>query len=534
MVPVVSPVQSTVLKIGGNGHGSGHLVRVWSQRMNGRYVSLLVIEDQTGWKLRRRKWTDTTERVIDDLESAYGRMYVEGHVNIFAMVDIDLFTVVALNMMTLTPPRFRATIEEITDGPGSIALIEHRSEKMLLLTWHDSNELNKEPICDFITSRSLPQCDSSTPYGEAGFVDVARSDVGRTQEHIMVEVRTQEPIVEEIRTQDPIMEEVIVKDYVSSGEDVEQGNGQEDVSASSDEHFFYDDEGIDSAYETQYDVWSSEDAVPDDVLEGKDVDVINPDGFDSPGVMNASGQWKYSFYTRKKFTTAKEAKDKVYLHSFKSRRKLKLYKNDSVKVKARCDGKVLVFTMSQELKLKLKKKIRGDHVLQYSMLRDYVVELQYTNLNTTVKIAIEGNNDPSLPTRVFQRALKLDFRAFKRELLGLDGAFMKGPFLCQCLGDDIDLHPNSNYTFIGDRQKFKGSLCNVGGNNAEASGSASRQAQQAKPAVGQDGSGGLGVSAVIGLSITDYAGGAGVGVGSQGSSHTRWKKRRVKTVIISP
>ncbi|GKF72796.1 hypothetical protein Tco_0208910, partial [Tanacetum coccineum] len=65
-------------------------------------------------------------------------------------------------------------------------------------------------------------------------------------------------------------------------------------------------------------------------------------------------------------------------------------------------------------------------------LRDYVVELQSTTLNTTVKVAVEGNTDPSFPTRVFKRiyvclrVLKLGFRACRRELLGLDGAFMKG------------------------------------------------------------------------------------------------------------
>ncbi|GKE07904.1 hypothetical protein Tco_1411455, partial [Tanacetum coccineum] len=191
-------------------------------------------------------------------------------------------------------------------------------------------------------------------------------DVGRTQEPIVAEVRTQEliveevetqePIVEEVGTQEPIVEEVIVEDYVSYGEDAKHGNGQEDVSAPSDGHFFYDDEGVDSAYETQYDVQSSEDTgidddddflvdeeneiiepdvdvhlfgismdvpfdcvtnlVLNDVLEGEDVDVINSDGFDSDlgndnetsnyrrrrldelsremkGVMNASGQRKY-------------------------------------------------------------------------------------------------------------------------------------------------------------------------------------------------------------------------------------------------
>ncbi|GKA37154.1 hypothetical protein Tco_0723719 [Tanacetum coccineum] len=347
---------------------------------------------------------------------------------------------------------------------------------------------------------------------------------------------------------------------------VEEGNGQEDQSAPSDGHFFYDVEWIDSAYETQYDVRSSEDAVPDDVLEGKDVDVINADGFDSDpgndnetsnykrrrlaelskemeGVINASGQWNYSFYTGHRFTTAKEAKDIVYMHSIESKRNLKLYKNDNVRVRARYDGKVLVFTMSQgtgstgpnqgmkvgpsgssvlttrskiirntstnddsqacsfaldahdkwdlcswvleikhytykflsekifdqvrvnpeilvkevqdqlqrdlelqismsksfRAKAKAEREIRGDHILQDFMLRDYVVELQSTNPNTTIKIAVKRNTDPFLPTRVFQRiyvclgALKLGFRACIRELLGLDGAFIKSPFPGQVL-----------------------------------------------------------------------------------------------------
>ncbi|GKB63698.1 putative reverse transcriptase domain-containing protein [Tanacetum coccineum] len=216
-------------------------------------------------------------------------------------------------------------------------------------------------------------------------------DVSRTQESILSEVSTQEPfvaevsnevpIVEEVGTQEFSVEDVIVEYYVSSGEDAEQGNGQEDESAPTDGKFFYDDEGIDTAYETEYDVQYSEDAgtddddvvdedflvdeeneivepdvhvhlfgismdipfdnigianlVSDNVLEGEDVDVINADGFDSDlgndeeknyrkrrlaelrtemeGVINASGQWKYSFYTGQKFTTPKEAKDRVYL-----------------------------------------------------------------------------------------------------------------------------------------------------------------------------------------------------------------------------
>ncbi|GKA38150.1 heat stress transcription factor B-4-like protein, partial [Tanacetum coccineum] len=752
-----------------------------------------------------------------------GRMYVSGRVDIFDMVDIDLFTVVALNMMVLKlgytgesepmfynylrpltsldeglyalaceedvrclatlvrsfklievyiehgvtvldsylrAPRFRATLEDITDEPAG-SIVANRTEKILLLTWHESSETTKEPVCDSVTPSSLPQhdsstlckdsvCESITPRcmpdciltpptdesvitytqlsgvhgvdtqshvlptiqsqfsdinlsfvsqqatasqviddvmrqlsfdeteldGEASFADVAGSgvdssglshdesfgvddldlnlnekpdvnlnvsqvktqselpvfeepDVGHTQKPILAEVNTQEPIVAEVITQEPIVaevsteapiveevgtqefsvEDVVIEDYVSSGEDgedAEQSNGQEDESAPTYGQLFYDDEGIDTAYETEYDVQSSEDAgiddddddvdedflvdeeneivepdvdvhlfgismdlpfdnigitnlVPDDVLEGQDVDVVNADSFDSDpgndeernyrkrrlaelrtemeGVINDSGQWKYSFYIGQQFTTPKEAKDRVYLHSIESRRNLKLYKNDSVRIRARREEKVLVFTMSQvtgptgpnsemeaglifeqvrvdpdilvkavldqlqrelevqismskafRAKAKAEREIRGDHVLQYSMLRDYVVELQSTNLNITVKIAVERNTDHSLPTRVFQRiyvclgALRLGFRACRRDLLDLDGAFMKGLFPGQvlvtvgldsnngiyplayalveaetksswcwflhCLGDDIDLHPNSNFTFI--------------------------------------------------------------------------------------
>ncbi|GKC31263.1 hypothetical protein Tco_1038557 [Tanacetum coccineum] len=83
--------------------------------------------------------------------------------------------------------------------------------------------------------------------------------------------------------------------------------------------------------------------------------------------------------------------------------------------------------------------------------------------------------------------------------------------------------------------KGQGRKATTGGNNAEASGSASRQAQQTEPAVGQDGSGGSGAGAVIGLSAAAGEGGVGgPGVASQGSSHSRWTKRRVQTERISP
>nr|GEV48711.1 hypothetical protein [Tanacetum cinerariifolium] len=100
-------------------------------------------------------------------------------------------------------------------------------------------------------------------------------------------------------------------------------------------------------------------------------------------------------------------------------------------------------------------KVKGDFSKQYSMLRDYVLELQRTNEDTIVKIDLERDYNPSETTRQFKRiyvcirALKGGFKEGLRGLLGLDGCFIKG----QYPGDDLDLNPMSNFTFISDRQK---------------------------------------------------------------------------------
>ncbi|GKB19736.1 hypothetical protein Tco_0853659 [Tanacetum coccineum] len=307
-------------------------------------------------------------------------MYVSGRVDIFDMVDIDLFIVVALNMMVLKlghtgkskpmfynylrpltspdeglyvlaceedvrclatlvrsfklikvyiehgvtildsylrAPRFRATLEEITYEPSSIAA--NRIEKILLLTWHESSETTKEPVCNSVTASSLPQHDSSTPCKdsvsesitprEAGFADVAGSgmdssglshdesfrvddldlnlnegepDVGRTQEPILAEVSTQEPIVAECGR--CCCNDGIMSVLGMIGKYTEHGNGQEDESARTDGQFFYDDEGIDTAYETKYDIQSSEDAgtdddddVDEDFLVDEENEIVEPD-----------------------------------------------------------------------------------------------------------------------------------------------------------------------------------------------------------------------------------------------------------------
>ncbi|KAK9074898.1 hypothetical protein SSX86_003217 [Deinandra increscens subsp. villosa] len=139
------------------------------------------------------------------------------------------------------------------------------------------------------------------------------------------------------------------------------------------------------------------------------------------------------------------------------------------------------------------KKIHGDYTAQYSILREYCEELIRSNPGTSVKIDVESECNPASPTRQFKRiyicfaALREGFKACGRDLLGLDGCFMKGPFpgqvltavgvdsnngiyplayaiveaetllswtwFLECIGQDLDLEANSNFTFISDRQK---------------------------------------------------------------------------------
>ncbi|GKE99357.1 mutator type transposase, partial [Tanacetum coccineum] len=211
-----------------------------------------------------------------------------------------------------------------------------------------------------------------------------------------------------------------------------------------------------------------------------------------------------------------------------SRRQLYVWKNDKVRVREVCRGKCPEFTNGPDVsglnspnRGKLKqvngkwikcqkvqtscsgqginnvgvKQIKIEDIVKPNpeIPRDYVLELQRTNEDTTVKIDLERDYNPNETTRQFKRiyfcirALKRGFKEGLRELLGLDGCFMKGQYPGQlltvvgidanhgiyplsyaivetenthswswfltCLRDDLDLNPMSNFTFISDRQK---------------------------------------------------------------------------------
>lgn len=90
-------------------------------------------------------------------------------------------------------------------------------------------------------------------------------------------------------------------------------------------------------------------------------------------------------------------------------------------------------------------RVRGDYGAQYNLLREYILELQTRNPETTVKLDVESEPNPSSETRTFKRiyiclgALKKGFAAGKRDFLGLDGAFMKGPYPGQILSAVVSL-----------------------------------------------------------------------------------------------
>nr|GEU36652.1 hypothetical protein [Tanacetum cinerariifolium] len=586
-----------------------------------------------------------------------GRIYVSGRVDIFDMVDIDLFTAVALNMMVLIlghtseseptfynylrpltsldvglyglaceedvrclatlvrsfklievyiehgvtvlefylkEPRFRETLEDITDEPvGSIAA--NITKKMLLLTWQESSKTIKKHACNSITPSSFPQHDSSTPCkdyvcesiipmcmpdciltpptdesvitytqlsgahgvdtqshvlliiqsqfsninlsfvsqqattsqviddvmrqlsfdereldGEAGFADVARNGVDSsglshdesfgvddlnlklnkpviTQEPIVAEVSTQEPIVAEVNTEAPIVEE-----------------------------FFYDDEGIDTTYETEYDVQSSEDTgidedddvdedflvdkyneiveldidvylfgismdlpfdntnlVRDDVLEREDVDFINADGFDSD--LGNDEERNYKKRRLAELWTKMEG-----LINASGRAKSNLLLNNICEV---FNGKIVGGRDKPVIKLL-------ECIKKYCMKR--IVNVQGV---------IDKCIGPLTPTATkIMESIKKETYLIKVQCNRANKYQVSGSLGDQCVMDV--------------------------------------ESTKTKLVVGQDGLGGSGAGAVIGLSTATGEGGAvdpgGAGVASQGSSHTRWTRRRVQTKKISP
>ncbi|XP_076924141.1 uncharacterized protein LOC143586481 [Bidens hawaiensis] len=160
--------------------------------------------------------------------------------------------------------------------------------------------------------------------------------------------------------------------------------------------------------------------------------------------------------------------------------------------------------------MKAKNRVEGDYKEQYSLLREYAAELVDKNPGSTVKIEVEPPTDPESTTRQFKRIYVAGIgrdggepwwlrrgegvvmvapaeKALNKDLLGLDGAFMKGTFpgqmltavgldsnngiypVCyaivesesnnswnwflELLSEDMEIGSNSRFTFMSDRKK---------------------------------------------------------------------------------
>ncbi|GJX88114.1 hypothetical protein Tco_0340128 [Tanacetum coccineum] len=265
-----------------------------------------------------------------------GRTHVDGHVDIFDLVDIDLFTVVVLNMMVVqlgytseSKPLYYNYLRPLTSldeglyalaceedvrclatlvrsfkfievyiehGVYWLAVIEHRSEEMLLLTWHDSSEPTKEPVCDSVTPRQL-SFEKTELDGEAGFSDIVGSGLEsyglshdesfgvddldlNLNEHVDLNVSQTETQYELPVFEVPVSKEPDVDTYDDDEDDdflVDEEN--EIVEPDVDVHLF----GI--SMDVPFDNIGITNLVSDDVLEVEDVDVINTGGFDNDLVM---------------------------------------------------------------------------------------------------------------------------------------------------------------------------------------------------------------------------------------------------------
>nr|GFB09120.1 hypothetical protein [Tanacetum cinerariifolium] len=107
----------------------------------------------------------------------------------FKLIEVYIEHGVTALYSYLKAPQFRATLEEITDEAGSIAA--NKNEKMLLLTWHESSETTKEPVCESVTLSSLTQHVSSTPCKDS----VCESITPRCMPHCILTPPTDESVI---------------------------------------------------------------------------------------------------------------------------------------------------------------------------------------------------------------------------------------------------------------------------------------------------------------------------------------------------
>nr|GEV16086.1 hypothetical protein [Tanacetum cinerariifolium] len=573
-----------------------------------------------------------------------GRIYVSGRFDIFDMVAIDLFTVVALNMMVLklgytgeSEPMFYNYLRPFTSLDEGLDALACEEDDRCLDTLVMSFKLIE--VIDYVI-RQL-SLDETKLDGEAGFVDVAGSGMDysglshdesfrvddldlnlnetinlnvsqvETQSELPVseepdvEVSTEAPIVKKVGTQEFNVEDVVIEDYVRSGEDAEQGNGHVNESAPTDGHEDAgkdDDDDVDEDFlvdkeneivepdvdvhlfgismDLYFDNIGITNLVPDDILEGEDVDVISADGFDSnPGTgptglnrrMEAgpSGSSGPTTRSKKRKNTGTNEDSQASPSFLDTHNKGDLCPwflvNPNIPVKAVQDQLQreleVQISMSKAFKAKTKveREISGYHVLYVWVMTYICIPIQISHssvidrraksdllLNNICEVfngKIVGRRDKPVITLLeyireycMKRIVNVQGMIDKcigpltptatRIMKSIDEVQWNGVnnttprnlgkslLLVEYMEENILAQDTTN---LWDQVPGKVNMSNntfatqvscLGGNNAEGSDSASRQAQQTQRAVSLDGLGGSGAGAVIGLSAVAGEGGA--------------------------
>ncbi|GJU19068.1 ribonuclease H-like domain-containing protein [Tanacetum coccineum] len=293
---------------------------------------------------------------------------------------IGIFIEHVLSYPRVPPQGVRATIEECEEymgsHPSTIATKKNKSDELLCITFYVM-ELDREEGFGDVEGSNLDNFGLS--HDESFGVDDLDLNVNLNLDlNVPHHATHEEVLVSEVPN------DHVVEGYVD--QQTKHGIGEESVGQGT-----YDEDDVLMYEESK-------------IVE-PDVEVHLFDGFDSETVCED----EVGYHRRKKLRKLRRDMENMML-------------NDIVGMKYSFYwGKDLVsMNKSFRVKAKVEREVKGDHTLEYAMLRDYVVELQSTNLNTTIKITDERNTDSCSPTSVSKP-------------FGLDGAFMKGQFLGQVL-----------------------------------------------------------------------------------------------------
>ncbi|CAI9293936.1 unnamed protein product [Lactuca saligna] len=374
--------------------------------------------------------------LASDEDVCYLGSFVAKHKLIEVYIEHDKTT---LHTYLMSPTHSKVRITEITEPPSC--------SKRLFLEWHSTPAVDLEDEMDHMEKESgndpTPTGHLEKDLGNATLTDHMENDLGN----------------------DATLTDHMENDLVNDANDFGKfGELESDNDESDDSDFFVDIENIlddinvdmqDFEMNIDKDVeWvgGSSNTVVDEGTQDEALEVINTDflASDSSSNEGINGQRKKSvraiqrehendealvsesFYIFQKFGSAKEFKDKVESNPTIPIRALQEQLQRRFKVDL---SRMKTFRAKSEA-LNL---VQGDFVTQYGLLRDYIVELQTRNPDTTVRVDVESEGNPHSETRTFRRiyiclgALKKGFAAGKRDFLGFDGAFMKGPFPGQIL-----------------------------------------------------------------------------------------------------